>query len=344
MHSLINKLLILAVIVTSVMTVQLNQVQTTEAADTCWQLARLTVGGTGRVTTYPYLANRIRSNPSYSASIIGRIPPGGLFTVVGNAICGSGAWWWLVNYNGTVGWTVEGNGSTQYYLEPIVAPPPPGQFCALTPRLTVGGYGRVTPGLPNVVRSAPGTQSTGSNSLVIGQIPGGGVFNVLAGPQCGTDRRWWWQVNYNGLVGWTAEGEGSTYWVEPASGTPVPTVVAATFQTFEGGYMLWLSNTGWIWVLDNNGVVTGFVPASYGYLPENPIIDAPPFGRFKPIQGFGKVWGHFPAIRSRMGWATEWVRSYVMTMQQSAPGQYRISFPDGRFAIVRETGTWNFTN
>jgi len=42
------------------------------------------------------------------------------------------------------------------------------------------------------------------------------VFTVLDGPWCG-DEHLWWQVNYNDKIGWTAEGEGSVYWLEPAS-------------------------------------------------------------------------------------------------------------------------------
>ncbi|MBI5961201.1 MAG: SH3 domain-containing protein [Chloroflexi bacterium] len=77
------------------------------------------------------------------------------------------------------------------------------------PRLTVGGQGRVTPGLPNKVRSQPSTSAEQT-----GNIPGEGVFQVLAGPQCG-DGLWWWQVNYDGLIGWTANGDSAEYWVEP---------------------------------------------------------------------------------------------------------------------------------
>lgn len=77
------------------------------------------------------------------------------------------------------------------------------------PRLTVGGQGRVTPGLPNKVRSAPST-----SAAAIGSIPGEAVFAVIGGPRC-ADGYLWWQVNYNGLIGWTASGTGSEDWVVP---------------------------------------------------------------------------------------------------------------------------------
>jgi uncharacterized protein YraI len=78
--------------------------------------------------------------------------------------------------------------------------------------MTIGGLGRVTPGLANALRSQPSRSA--SISAVIGQIPAGGVFSVLNGPVC-ADGFAWWQVNYNGQVGWTAEGQGTTYWLEP---------------------------------------------------------------------------------------------------------------------------------
>jgi uncharacterized protein YraI len=79
----------------------------------------------------------------------------------------------------------------------------------LPPQLTVGGQGRVTPGAPNKLRSAPTTAAA-----QIGSIPGEGVFAVLGGPTCG-DGLLWWQVNYQGTIGWTANGDSAEYWVEP---------------------------------------------------------------------------------------------------------------------------------
>ena len=80
----------------------------------------------------------------------------------------------------------------------------------LPSRLQVKGTGRVLPGLPNNLRTEPA-----STSSQIGQIPGGGVFTVLEGPRCGDQGILYWRVDYNGVQGWTGEGQGSTYWVEP---------------------------------------------------------------------------------------------------------------------------------
>jgi hypothetical protein len=192
------------------------------ASTNCRQPGRLAVGMTGRVTLYPNQPNRVRDGASFYNNVLGFIPAGGVFTVQSGPQCGNYVNWWLVNYNGLVGWTAEGDGGYTYWVEPYSAQPPP-PVCALPNRLVIGQQGRVTPGTPNVVRNAPGTNATGSTGQVIGQIPGGGVFTVLNGPQCGTDGRWWWTVNYNGLVGWTAEGEGyNNYWTEPVVYTPPP--------------------------------------------------------------------------------------------------------------------------
>ena len=172
---------------------------------------RLVAGSQARVT--PGLPNVIRAQPwrGPSSPVVGEIPAGGVFTVLAGYApqCSDAMNWYYISYNGIVGWTAEGSGGV-YWVEPVVA----NNGCAITPRLTPGGQGRVTPGLPNVIRNQPWR---GAGSSIIGLIPAGGVFNVQSGPSCANGIQWW-LVQYGGVTGWTGEGEGATYWVEPASG------------------------------------------------------------------------------------------------------------------------------
>jgi hypothetical protein len=164
---------------------------------TCSPAPRLQVGHAGRVAPGP-LPNAMRSAPGTGSGS----------TVLDGPVCTNGYNWWRVNANGFIGWTAEGQAST-YWLDPMTC----GNGLAI--RLVPGGQGRVTvtPPLPNTLRAQPN-----SSSAPVGEIPPGGVFNVLEGPQCGTGGRAYWRVNYNGLVGWTAEGEPGQYWLEPYTG------------------------------------------------------------------------------------------------------------------------------
>ena len=105
----------------------------------------------------------------------------------------------------------------------VVPPcPPPDAVGYLPPRLTVGEQAQVgVGGVPNNVRELPG-----SSSRLLGEIPSEGVFTVVDGPTCSTlDKVVWWKVDYNGLVGWTAESKDGEYYVDPIvlPGTIVPT-------------------------------------------------------------------------------------------------------------------------
>ena len=101
--------------------------------------------------------------------------------------------------------------------------PLPGQ---LPTRLEPNIRARVEPGpgTPNNLRDAPGL-----DGAVIGQIPPGGQFVVLDGPQC-ADGYVWWQVDYEGTMGWTAEGNTERYWLEPLT-QPVDLALAEGKET-----------------------------------------------------------------------------------------------------------------
>lgn len=96
---------------------------------------------------------------------------------------------------------------------------------APTPQLIIGQQGNVTPGPPNNVRDLPSR-----DGVLIGEIPGASVFVVLDGPVCDGEI-YWWQVDYEGLIGWTAEGKNDTYWVVPIASTPTPTATNTATPT-----------------------------------------------------------------------------------------------------------------
>lgn len=102
--------------------------------------------------------------------------------------------------------------------------PPPDDPAYLLPRLSIGAQARVVAGdLPNLLRDQPG-----SSGQLLGEIPPGQVFVVQDGPRCSfLDKIIWWQVNFNGLIGWTAEGQDGDYWLEPLdlALTPTPTAI-----------------------------------------------------------------------------------------------------------------------
>ena len=82
-------------------------------------------------------------------------------------------------------------------------------------RMAIGDTGRViAPTVPNRLRSLPSTDGD-----IVGELPGGSEFTVLDGPACGGVYTWFF-VDYNGITGWTAEGTGQNYYIEPVRELP----------------------------------------------------------------------------------------------------------------------------
>ncbi len=84
---------------------------------------------------------------------------------------------------------------------------------------------RLTTGIRAQVAPAAGTVNLRSDAdkdaAAAGEVPGGALFDITSGPLC-ADGLLWWQLNYDGLTGWAAEGEGADYWLEPAPARPLP--------------------------------------------------------------------------------------------------------------------------
>jgi hypothetical protein len=197
--------------------------------------SRLMAGEQGRVSKGNTVS--LRSEPRTDADLIRSVYDTQTFSVLTGPICDAdGHAWWQVLVGSSTGWIVEGEG-VDFYVEPIIpttaqptaigtpvvvparptsTPMPTATRIAMCPggslmtRLIVGRPGRVTPGEANNLR-----ETGASNAKLIGQIPGGATFDVLAGPDCDGFGRAWWQVRYNGQVGWTIEGDKNQYFVEP---------------------------------------------------------------------------------------------------------------------------------
>jgi hypothetical protein len=93
------------------------------------------------------------------------------------------------------------------------------QNCSGSPSptlLRVGIVGRVTAGgLPSRVRATPNTDGE-----ILATIPQLRQFTVVGGPVCDDVLHLrWWQVDYLGRIGWTADGVGNEYYLEPAPGS-----------------------------------------------------------------------------------------------------------------------------
>lgn len=81
----------------------------------------------------------------------------------------------------------------------------------LPSRLIAGQDGIVLSGTPNRIRDLPNLDAE-----ILGEIPSGEIFSVIRGPSCGYDSPIaWWFVEYDGVQGWTAEGQDDTYFTEP---------------------------------------------------------------------------------------------------------------------------------
>ena len=177
--------------------------------------SRLAIGDSARVL--PGLPNSLRSQPirdSTRSNVIGTIPAGSTFQIVAGPSCDGGLIFWQVTFNGQTGWTAEADATT-FYVEPVgaVSSAAASTDCPGSPaaRLSVGTTAKVMPGDPNILRNDAGLSAT-----VMGRLPAGSMFAVIGGPRCADNLRWW-QVNYNGQMGWTVEGQGSTYWLEPVA-------------------------------------------------------------------------------------------------------------------------------
>jgi LPXTG-site transpeptidase (sortase) family protein len=156
---------------------------------------------------------RLREAPSVNASQIGLIPWG---TIVSLVSVDSSGQWYQVNYNGVLGWAHAGwfevyNGGVAPTAPTAASGPATSATASSTTATTVGtvmAIGNV------VIRSRPSTAG-----IVLGQIGWGETAALLGVDASGI----WYQINYNGTVGWAHSG-----WFEIVTGTALPSNAATS--------------------------------------------------------------------------------------------------------------------
>lgn len=169
-----------------------------------WLLGRGTADQSLEGTTIRALGHiRIREAPSLSATRLSYIPWGENAQVIGIDETGE---WYQINYNGLIGW------SAADWFEKAEGEAPPKVVAPTT--LTTDGSLQVR-ALDSIrIRQQPSILADR-----LGAISWGDVVSVLAVDSTGE----WYQVNYNGLIGWSAKD-----WFEVVSGDP------QNAQTVEG--------------------------------------------------------------------------------------------------------------
>lgn len=80
----------------------------------------LQLGDWARVSVDPPIPSRIRSTPGSSGEVVGNAQPGENLLVIDGPQCANGYTWWKVrSLAGMEGWTIEGDTSSYWLIEPI---------------------------------------------------------------------------------------------------------------------------------------------------------------------------------------------------------------------------------
>ncbi len=159
------------------------------------------VGGTGQpvpqqtaspagiTATVTAFRLNVRNAPEVSNNVITRISRGETYSVLGRNAAST---WYQVDVNGTPGWISAGfvNIAPAGANVPLAGAEAPAQ----TPGAASGNQVQARP-FNVVIRQGPGTQFSR-----IGLLPVGQIADVIGRNSNNT----WWQINYNGLIGWTS--------------------------------------------------------------------------------------------------------------------------------------------
>lgn len=126
-----------------------------------------------------------------------------------------------------------------------------------------------------------------------------------------------------------------------------PATMSAAYQTFEGGVMVWRSNTRQVYGLLSNG--TGFLVIESFDGGQNTWDGDIPEGRILPQNGFGDIWSNSDSIRQAFGWATAPEQGYSGQFQRGFSDAGEVTYfttPDGRVIrfVANRSGSYTWSN
>ncbi|MCL4248857.1 MAG: LysM peptidoglycan-binding domain-containing protein [Anaerolineae bacterium] len=133
---------------------------------------------------------------------------------------------------------------------------------------------------------------------------------------------------------------------QPGPGPVGRTVtIYATYQEFQGGFMVWSSDSSSISAfLANSAQLRSFAASTYGYWPDPRITEPIPYPYYQPILGFGKVWNSGVGIRAALGWAVTPERGFMMTVNYATNNRVSsFSLPTGGYLVNNFNGTWQYS-
>lgn len=120
---------------------------------------------------------------------------------------------------------------------------------------------------------------------------------------------------------------------------PTGTILSMSHQFFEGGLMLYRTDTSQVYVLYNNGTVQTFADTWQGETYSEDV----PTGYVVPQFGFGNIWSTQNNVRDALGWATA---QEVYTDAQvliSGTFQLDVQISDSQHILIGD-GTWQYQN
>jgi uncharacterized protein YraI len=166
-------------------------------------VSRIDIGQDISVSDADLQPLNLRTQPGLNHATIANIPVNTQLTVLNGPVCASNWRWWQTSYNGLTGWFGEIGPQNLYNVVPVGCPT---SFV----NLAIGNTAQITPGDANHLRSGAGL-----DFLHIGWARNGTDFIIIGGPICNDGYRWW-LVNYNEgeVIGWVAEGNQFTSWME----------------------------------------------------------------------------------------------------------------------------------